>query len=89
MSEAEYNQNDIRVKQHMKINDFIFRFKSNGFINNSGICRVRIFTNSASEVYTVLSELDENPSTSVTNAVELLVAQLISQQKIPANAKII
>lgn len=73
----------------MKINDFIFRFKSNGFINNAGICRVRIFTNSASEVYTVLSELDENPSTSVTNAVELLVAQLISQQKIPANAKII
>ena len=73
----------------MKINDFIFRFRSNGIISNAGICRVRTFLNAACEVYVVLSELNENPSTSVTNAVELLVSELIRQQKIPVQAKIL
>lgn len=74
----------------MKINDFIFRFKSNGIISRAGICRVRTFINSTDgKIYVVLSELDENPSTSVTNAVEGIVFQLISAEKIPASAIII
>lgn len=75
--------------RQLKINDFIFRFRGNGVISNAGICRVRTFLNAACEVYVVLSELNENPSTSVTNAVELLVSELIHQQKIPAQAKIL
>lgn len=73
----------------MKLNDFIFRFKNNGLVCNAGIYRVRTFVNTAAEVYVVITELDENTSISVTNAVEVLVAELIKQQKIPVQANII
>lgn len=73
----------------MKINDFIFRFRTNTTVCSAGICRVRTFINSKSDIYVLLSELDENPSESVTNAIEIIVAQLQEQQKIPLNAKII
>lgn len=73
----------------MKINDFIFRYRTGSFVCAGGICRVRTFLNSQNDIYTVLTELDENPSTSVTNAMELIVAQLHTQQKIPFQAKII
>ena len=56
----------------MKITDFIFRFKTYNFFSSVGICRVRVFVNSKSEVYVMMTELDENYSTSVTNAVELI-----------------
>ena len=72
----------------MKVNDFIFRFRA-GSLSRAGICRVRTFVNDRAKIYVVLSELDENPSMSVTNASELLVAQLTDQQKIPPQSAII
>lgn len=72
----------------MKINDFIFRYKSK-ISSTPGICRARTFFNSKNEIYVVLSELDENPSTSVTNMIEFIVDQLINQNKIPKCSKII
>lgn len=73
----------------MKLNDFIFRFTNNGLFKQAGICRVRTFCNSMFEIYVVLSELKENPSASVTNALEYIIQQLVEQQKIPMQAKII
>lgn len=73
----------------MKINDFIFRFDSNGIISRYGICRVRIFVNSQAEVYVLLTELDENPSSSVTNSIESICQQLLAGKKIPEKARII
>lgn len=54
-----------------------------------GIYRVRTFMNSKNEIYVVLSELDENPSVSVTNSIEFIVNELIYQNKIPFKSKII
>lgn len=73
----------------MKINDFIFRFRTDALIHKAGICRVRTFLNSCGELFVLLTELDENPSTSVTNAVERIVQQLLTQEKIPSQSKII
>lgn len=74
----------------MKISDFIFRFKIHPPAHKAGICRVRTFVNmSEGTIYAVLSDLYENPSSSVTNSVENIVAQLISQEKIPKEAIII
>ncbi len=72
----------------MKINDFIFRYRAR-ITSTPGIYRVRTFLNSKNEIYVVLSELDENPATSVTNIIEFLVNQLIKQNKIPSESKII
>lgn len=73
----------------MKVNDFIFRFRSYGVLSESGICRVRLFVNSQAEVYVVLTELKENPSTSVTNAVEMICEQLLAAKKMPEQARVI
>lgn len=73
----------------MKVTDFIFQFKTPSAFCSVGICRVRVFVNSQNKAYVLLSELDENPSTSVTNAIESIVAQLQAQQKIPSHAQII
>lgn len=73
----------------MKINDFIFRFRTNSLICSTGICRIRTFINRQNNIYILLSDLDENPSASVTNAIEIIVEQLQKQQKIPLQAKII
>lgn len=68
----------------MKISDFIYRYKTDGLFCKAGICRVRIFVNmSENTVYAVLSELDENASASVTDAIESIVAQLVLSEKIP------
>lgn len=72
----------------MKINDFIFRYKS-PMARIPGIYRVRTFVNSKNDIYVVLSELDENPSESVTNSIEFIVNELIYQNKIPSKSKII
>lgn len=72
----------------MKLNDFIFRFCGN-WRGTEGICRVRLFLGRDAQVYAVLTELEENPSTSVTNAVEFLYEQLCREKKIPPQAKLI
>ncbi len=73
----------------MKITDFIFRFKSYHFICPYGICRVRIFVNSKSEIFTVITELDENTSSSVTNSIEYIYNQLLEEQKISKESTIL
>lgn len=73
----------------MKINDFIFRFEYDLGISKGGICRVRTFINSNCDVYVVLTELECNPSISVTNAIEDIYQQLILSNKIPRTAIII
>lgn len=74
----------------MKVSDFIFRYKTSAFSQRVGLCRVRIFVNMEDRaIYAVLSELEENPSSSVTNAVEHITSQLIQAEKIPASAIII
>ena len=72
----------------MKINDFIFRYK-NPVAIIPGIYRVRTFVNRKNDIYVVLSELDENPSESITNSIEFIVNELIYQNKIPPESKII
>lgn len=74
----------------MKINDFIYRYKTNLLVDKAGICRVRTFVNYADEkIYALLTELEENPSTSVTNAIETIADALIRAKKIPAEAILI
>lgn len=50
---------------------------------------MRIFLNTCKTIDVVLTELDENPSASVTNSIELLVDQLLQQEKIPDGARIL
>lgn len=45
----------LAVKLFMKINDFIFRYKSK-ISSTPGICRARTFFNSKNEIYVVLSD---------------------------------
>lgn len=72
----------------MKINDFIFRFPTKKIVS-AGICRVRTFINSNQNIYVLISELEENPSTSVTNSIEDIVSLLQTQEKIPRQVQII
>lgn len=74
----------------MKLCDFIFRFKAPSWcITPAGICRVRLFSGRGGDFYAVLTELDENPSVSVTNAIENIRRQLIANKKIPEVSQIV
>lgn len=71
----------------MKITNFIFKYETARWsIARVGICRVRIFSNSQNQIYVVLTELDENPGSSVTNTLEEILRQLLTAQKIPSTA---
>lgn len=55
----------------MKITDFIFKYETaRRSIARVGIFRVRVFLNGQNQIYVVLTELDENPGSSVTNTLE-------------------
>lgn len=74
----------------MKLTDFIFTFRHDcNTSSKTAICRVRLFINKQMEIYAVISDLDENPSISVTNAIELIHSQLLKENKIPPTSKII
>ncbi len=74
----------------MKVSDFIYRYPTNGWLTKHGICRVRVFVNFADRTcYAVLTTLDENHGTSVTNMIEDIADMLIEAQKIPAEATLI
>lgn len=74
----------------MKITDFIFKYETARWpIARVGIFRVRIFSNSQNQIYVVLTELDENPGSSVTNTLEEILRQLLTAQKIPSTAGVI
>lgn len=76
--------------EKMKITDFIFKYETARWsIARVGICRVRIFSNSQNQIYVVLTELDENPGSSVTNTLEEILRQLLATQKIPSAAGVI
>ena len=65
--------------EKMKITDFIFKYETARWsIARVGICRVRIFSNSQNQIYVVLTELDENPGSSVTNTLEEILRQLLT-----------
>lgn len=74
----------------MKLTDFIFTFgDAYNALSRTAICRVRLFINKKMEIYAVISELDENPSVSVTNAIEIIHSRLLKENKIPPKSKII
>lgn len=63
----------------MKINDIIFRFKKPSGSDRDGICRLRTFANSEGQLFVLLTELDNNTSTSITNVIEAIHSQLSDQ----------
>ena len=70
-----------------KITDFIFKYETARWsIARVGICRVRVFLNGQNQIYVVLTELDENPGSSVTNTLEEILRQLLTAQRIPSTA---
>ncbi|AZQ85649.1 DUF4263 domain-containing protein [Colwellia sp. Arc7-635] len=61
----------------MKISDFIFRAPSTSLSRYDLLCRVRFFVNKKYEIVAVLTDLgNKNPSSSVTNSVEEIIAGL-------------
>jgi hypothetical protein len=59
--------------------DVIHRFRGVWDHEPEAICRLRIFQEPGRTPVVVCSELDENPSTSVTNMAEILAAEVIAQ----------
>ncbi|MDY0993682.1 DUF4263 domain-containing protein [Pantoea agglomerans] len=73
----------------MKVSDFIFQFKINGFSGEDALCRTRIFANN-SNLFALLTDLgDKSGPTSVTNSVEYIREQLIDKGFIDENTVII
>src|SRR3982751_791506 len=56
-------------------NDFIYHYL--GFHIPGGICRVRIYQRKGQVPIMLVSELDENRNTSITNMAEYLAAELL------------
>lgn len=59
--------------------DYRHRFRGNYDREAEGTCRVRILEREGQPPTMVLTELNENASTSVTNCVEILAAELIAK----------
>src|SRR4051812_5955109 len=57
--------------------DFIYRY--HGFHIDGGICRVRIYQRTEQVPIILVSELEENRNTSITNLAEYLAAELLLQ----------
>ncbi len=60
-----------------KTHDELYRFR--GLWDEGGVCRIRIFQREGETPVVVCTELPENDNTSVTNAVEYLVAEVIAE----------
>jgi hypothetical protein len=60
----------------MKVNDIVHRYTFTSLYRNEGICRLRTFVNSKKNVFIVLTELDNNTSASITNAIEAIAKEL-------------
>ena len=61
----------------VKLYDGAFRFRGTWDAEPEGVCRVRLFHRGNEPPVLFLSELPENASTSVTNAMEVLAAEAI------------
>lgn len=59
--------------------DYRYAFRGTWDKEREGVCRVRILQPENDPPIMVLTELHENASTSVTNCVEILVAELIAK----------
>ncbi len=69
----------------MKVTDRIHRFSKKN--NLDGLYRLRIFCNSKMQVVAVITSVgDKNPSTSIQNAIEVIIEDLISTGVVPMNA---
>ncbi|GEM_PF-1278506 len=56
-----------------------FRYAYRGYYDAGGICRVRLFTGEQRPPVIVVSQLEENRNTSVTNMAEYLAAEIGAQ----------
>ncbi len=63
----------------VKLYDGEFRYRGTWDAEPEGICRVRLFHRGNEPPALVVSELPDNPSTSVTNMAEVLVAEVIAK----------
>ncbi len=61
----------------VKLYDGEFRYRGTWDKTPEGVCRVRLFHRGPEPPVLVLSELPDNPSTSVTNMAEVLVAEAV------------
>jgi len=53
-----------------------FRYAYRGYYDDGGVCRVRLFTGEKVPPVVVVSQLDENKNTSITNMAEYLAAEI-------------
>ena len=60
-----------------KVLDTVHRF--DGYYDHDGLCRVRVWSGEGHEPVVVLTELPENPSTSVTNLAEHLWPEVLAR----------
>jgi hypothetical protein len=68
----------------MKINDFILRYSFSINQIKDGICRIRTFINSKSQIILLITDLGKkNTSASVTNSIEVIYDTLISKYGTP------
>jgi hypothetical protein len=74
-SRPEHGETSVPVKLY----DADYRYRGTWDKEPKGVCRVRLFHRGNEAPALVLSELPDNPSTSVTNMAEVLVAELIAR----------
>lgn len=72
----------------MKINDIVFQFQTRP-TSKDGICRLRTFVNSQSQVSIILTELDNNTSASITNSIEHISNYLTEKGMLKGKATLI
>lgn len=72
-SPPEHGETSVPVKLY----DGEFRYRGTWDAEPAGVCRVRLFHRGNETPVLVLSELPDNPSTSITNMAEVLVAEAV------------
>ena len=71
----------------MILKDFIFRFPTRTFSKRDGLCRVRIFNDREGKQIVLITDIgNKNPSSSVTNEIEIILGKLIEQKQVNADA---
>ncbi len=65
-----------------KTHDYVHRYR--GYWSDGGRCRIRIYREEGGALVVVCSQPPDNPNTSVTNMVEYLAAEVVSEHSLPA-----
>ncbi|MFM0010054.1 Shedu immune nuclease family protein [Paraburkholderia sediminicola] len=73
----------------MKISDIIYRFPTGSVTRLDGICRVRTFVGTDSRIFALITELDKNTSTSITNCIERVCKSLRERGVVPPECEFI